>query len=130
RARVWQVGEHFEPFVQRFVSAAKPKQVNLADRLLALLGVTHGLRTNYDLFMEELRAQAKSDESYQTTAPRRVVEFPAGSAWIAITDLLLHAAVSGQHSLDQTFFLPAAAMQCPERSSLRILEQLSGRALV
>jgi len=127
--RVWQVGEGFEPFVRRFLPATKPKNVGLTDRLLARLGVTHGLRTNYDLLMEALRAQAKSDETYQSVAPRRVVEFPAGSAWIAITDLLLHGAISGQHSLDQTFFLPPTAMQRPERSSLRILEHLSGRAL-
>jgi hypothetical protein len=58
------------------------------------------------------------------------VSFPTGSAWIAITDLVLHGASSGQHSLDQTFFLPAEAMREPALSSLRILERLSGRNLL
>jgi len=43
---------------------------------------------------------------------------------------VLHGAISGQHSLDQTFFLPTAAMHDPSRSSLRILERLSGHRLV
>jgi 3-deoxy-D-manno-oct-2-ulosonic acid (Kdo) hydroxylase len=77
-----------------------------------------------------LRRLGKHNEDYQRDAPRRIVEFPAGACWIAITDLVLHGALSGQHSLDQTFFLPAAAMRDPSRSSLRILERLSGRRLV
>ena len=37
--------------------------------------------------------------------------------------------MSGQHSLDQTFYLPVEAMNDPSRSSLRILERLTGKAL-
>ena len=43
---------------------------------------------------------------------------------------VLHGAMSGQHSLDQTFYLPVEAMNDPSRSSLRILERLTGEALV
>jgi hypothetical protein len=70
------------------------------------------------------------DKEYQRTAPHKVVEFPTGSSWIAITDLVLHGAVSGQHSLDQTFYLPVEAMNDPSHSSLRILERLTGETLV
>ena len=58
------------------------------------------------------------------------MEFPAGASWIAITDLVLHGAMGGQHSLDRTFYLPVEAMNDPSRSSLRILERLTGEALV
>ena len=87
-------------------------------------------KTAYDLLVAELRRIAKHDREYQSAAPRRIVEFPSGSSWFAITDLVVHGAVSGQHSLDQTFFLPAVEMADPSRSSLRILERLTGRALV
>jgi hypothetical protein len=43
---------------------------------------------------------------------------------------VLHGAISGQHSLDQTFYLPVEAMKDSSRSSLRILERLAGHALV
>ncbi|MGH8443681.1 MAG: Kdo hydroxylase family protein, partial [Solimonas sp.] len=32
--------------------------------------------------------------------------------------------------LEQTFYVPVAALQYPERSPLRVLEKLAGRALV
>src|SRR5262249_32856774 len=128
--RVWQVGEPFEPFAQRFVAATHPKRPGLATALLRGLGIVHGPKTEYDRLLADLRDIAKHDEGYQRAAPRRIVEFPSGSCWFAITDLVLHGAVSGQHSLDQTFFLPPAGMADPDRSSLHILERLTGRALV
>ena len=130
RPRVWRVGETFEPFARRFVPTARPPRTSRVESVLARLGVTKGRRTAYDRLMADIRGQAKKDEDYQENAPQRVVSFPPGAAWIAITDLVLHGASSGQHSLDQTFFLPAEAMDEPGRSSLRILERLSGYSLL
>lgn len=129
RPRVWQVGEPFEAFASRFLASVEPRRPGWASSVLARLGILGGARTAYDVLLAELRRRGKRDEEYQRTAPRRIVEFPPGSTWIAITDLVLHGALSGQHSLDQTFFLPTAAMRDPSRSSLRILERLSGRRL-
>src|SRR5205085_8771038 len=97
--------------------------------LLGRLGIVRGSKTMYDQMIAEIRRLAKRDEEYQRTAPREIVEFPSGSCWFAITDLVPHGAMSGQHSLDQTFFLPAAGMQDPCRSALRSLERLTGRLL-
>ena len=83
----------------------------------------------YDCMVEDIRKLVKDDVDYQKNAPRKIVEFPRGSTWLAITDMVLHAAVSGQHSLDQTFFLPFTGMRDPSRSPLRILERLSGESL-
>jgi len=129
RPRVWQVGEPFEPFVKRFLAATHAKRPGFVAALLRGLGIVQGSKTAYDLLVAEIRDIAKHDREYQNAAPRRIVEFPSGSCWFAITDLVVHGAVSGQHSLDQTFYLPAAEMAHPERSSLRILERLTGRAL-
>ncbi len=79
--------------------------------------------------MAELREAGEGDDEYQRNGPRAIVEFPSGSSWLAITDLAIHGAVSGQHSLDQTFFLPVDAMRDPARASIRILERLTGKAL-
>jgi hypothetical protein len=80
--------------------------------------------------MMDLKRASARDKQYQGDAPRQVLEFPSGSCWIALTDLVLHGAVSGQHSLDRTWFLPVEVMRNPSRSSLRILERLTSRALV
>lgn len=133
RPRRWQVGEHFEPLVRRYLPAVRldPKvsASSVAANILATLGILKGRRTDYDAVMADLRRRIKGDEEYQRVAPRRIVEFPPGSAWIAITDLVLHGAMAGQNSLDQTFYLPPAVMSAPERSSLKILERLTGRQL-
>jgi hypothetical protein len=57
------------------------------------------------------------------------VSFAAGSTWLCFTDQVLHAALSGHCALEQTFHVPVAAMEHPERSPLRVLEGLAGRAL-
>ncbi|MGN8157374.1 Kdo hydroxylase family protein [Salinisphaera sp. RV14] len=129
RVRTWRVGETFEPFARRYVTSARPKQDGALEKLLARFGITKGHRTPYDLLMEDIRSQVKRDAEYQAQAPQKVVDFPAGTAWIALTDLVLHGAVSGQHSLDQTFFVPDEIMADPDRSSLHILERLTGRSL-
>jgi len=46
------------------------------------------------------------------------------------SDRVLHAALSGQYALEQTFYLPVEAMADQRDSPLRILENYYGRALV
>lgn len=130
RSRTWQVGEPFEPFANRFIPSLQPRSGGWVASVLARLGFIGGTKTPYDQLIAELRRVAKRDKEYQKTAPREIVEFPSGATWIAITDLVLHGGMSGQHSLDQTFFLPAVGMRDPSRSSLRILERLTHRQLV
>ena len=49
---------------------------------------------------------------------------------MAFTDQVSHAAMAGQYQLEQTFYLPVAAMIDESRSPLRILERLKSRRLV
>ncbi|MBS0424752.1 MAG: Kdo hydroxylase family protein [Proteobacteria bacterium] len=130
RLRIWQLGEPFEPFVQRFLPDVHVSGPSWFSSLLARLGIVDGVKTKYDQYIAALRALGMRDKEYQASAPRKLMEFPAGSSWIAITDLVLHGAISGQHSLDQTFYLPVEAMNDPSHSPLRILERLTGEALV
>jgi hypothetical protein len=130
RLRIWQLGEPFEPFVSRFLPAVSLGKRSWVSSILARLGIVDGTKTKYDQYVAALRALGIRDKEYQRTAPRKVMEFPVGASWIAITDLVLHGAISGQHSLDRTFYLPVEAMNDPSRSSLRILERLTGEALI
>jgi hypothetical protein len=129
RPRVWQVGEPFESFARRFVPGIRLREPGPIESLLSRIRIRRGRRTLYDDVIAELRLLGKRDREYQRTAPREIVTFPSGSSWLAITDLVPHGAVSGRHSLDQTFFLPATGMVDPHRSSLYILERLIGRQL-
>jgi hypothetical protein len=130
RLRIWQLGEPFEPFVRRFLPDVRLNKPSWVSAILARLGIVDGTKTKYDQYVAALRTLGMRDKEYQLSAPRKVMEFPVGASWIAITDLVLHGAISGQHSLDQTFYLPVEAMKDPSRSSLRILERLVGEALV
>jgi len=49
--------------------------------------------------------------------------------WIVFTDRVMHAALAGQFLLEQTFYLPVAAMRDASRAPLRILEDIYQRRL-
>lgn len=129
RPRVWHVGEPFEPFARRFVPSIPIHPPGWLETQLDRLRPERHRRSLYDEVIAELRRLGKGDREYQRTTPREIVEFPSGSSWLAITDLVLHGAISGRHSLDQTFLLPATGMAQPSQSALSILERLTGRQL-
>ncbi|MHB8562340.1 MAG: Kdo hydroxylase family protein [Acidiferrobacteraceae bacterium] len=128
RARHWRIGEPFEACARRFFPMIRPPLAG-AHTLLALLGVTQGRRSDYDHYMLRMHDRMKMDEVYQRNAPRHEADFAAGSSWIVFSDQTLHAALSGQYLLEQTLHLPVTAMHIPERSPLRVLERIAGRAL-
>jgi hypothetical protein len=130
RPRVWQVGEPFERFARRYVGSVAIRDAYGLRGILSRLVSARRRRSAYDDVIAELRLLGKRDQDYQRAAPRTLVEFPSQSCWFAITDLVLHGAISGRHSLDQTFFLPPTAMANPWQSSLYLLERMLGRALV
>jgi hypothetical protein len=127
--RVWHVGEPFEDVARRFAPKAR-QPWPLEPQLLSALGVTRGRRSRYDYLMLGLHDQAKLSADYQQNAPHTEIPFPAGAAWICFTDQVLHAALKGQYALEQTFHLPVEALCHPERSPLRVLERMTGQALV
>lgn len=126
--RVWELGESFEAVAQRFRGRV-PRQWPGSAWLLERLSITKGRRSAYDHIMLKLHDQAKLDNGYQQIASKTRVEFPAPSTWLAFTDRVMHAALAGQFLLEQTFYLPVAAMQDERYAPLRILEQLYQRKL-
>ena len=94
-----------------------------------LLHVTKQRRTPYDHLMLHLHDAMKADLSYQRDCAQQTVPFGAGSVWVCYSDQTSHAVMSGQHMLEQTFFLPVAAMRHPELAPLSVLERLQGHKL-
>ncbi|MGH7834303.1 MAG: Kdo hydroxylase family protein, partial [Candidatus Binatia bacterium] len=100
-----------------------------AGELLRLCGVTKSRRSAYPHFMLKIHDRMKADLDYQSEVDQTAYDFPAGSTWIAFTDQVSHAAMSGQYCLEQTFYLPVASMRDPSQAPLRILERLKVRKL-
>jgi hypothetical protein len=48
---------------------------------------------------------------------------------MVFSDVVSHAAMSGQHAFEQTYHLPVNSMMDPSRAPLRILENLLNREL-
>jgi len=126
--RVWEIGEPFDTVAERFHRGV-PRQLPGSAWLLEKLHVTKGRRSEYDHIMLNLHDRPKLDDDYQRTAPKTRVELPAQSTWMVFTDRVMHAALAGQFMLEQTFYLPVAAMQDERYAPLRILERLYQRKL-
>jgi hypothetical protein len=127
--RQWRVGEPFSNFAAQFLPRLRGMPPGQA-WAMQLLGLTRGRRSHYDHLMLALHDAGKLDAAYQESAPRAALSFPPGTTWMCFTDAVLHAALAGRCALEQTFYLPVAAMAEPARSPLRVLERLAGRALV
>ncbi len=126
--RVWRLGESFEAVAHRFVPTMS-EPIPGSSGFLMLLGATRTRRSTYDHFMLQLHDRMKADMSYQANAAQRLLAFAPGSTWCVFTDQVSHAAMTGQHALEQTFHLPVHRMREPIRAPLRVLERILGRTL-
>jgi hypothetical protein len=129
RARAWRLGDDFEAVARRFGSQLRVPLPGVG-HLLALARITKTPRSAYDALMLQLHDCMKADDRFQKESTQSRIDLRAGSTWLAFTDQVSHAATHGQYQLEQTFLLPVEAMRDPERSPLRVLERLKGRALV
>ena len=128
KPRVWRVGEPFETVARRFIPSIKPPFPGSA-KVMQLVGITKSMRSRADHYMLQMHDRMKLDDEYQRTVPHQVVQFPPGSTWVVFTDQVSHAAMSGQHALEQTFMLGVDHMADPEQAPVRVLERLKGRKL-
>jgi hypothetical protein len=87
-------------------------------------------RTPYDQFMLRLHDYLKENTEFQREGAKFRVDFRPYSTWIAFTDGVPHAALSGRLALEQTLIIPVNALVSAEKSPLRNLEELAGRPLV
>jgi hypothetical protein len=128
RPRVWKVGGPFESIVRRFGPTLRPP-VWGAHAAMYAFRITKAMRTPYDHYMLQLHDRMKADQEYQTKGDQFTYSFPAGSTWITYTDQVPHAALSGIHQLEQTFYVQVASLRNQASAPLRVLEGLLGRKL-
>ncbi len=127
--RRWHVGEPFEDFARAFLPRVGPHFPGKS-WLYDKLGVTRGRRSHYDELMLSLHDAGKLDSDFQRNSPHQAIEFPPGCCWLVFTDQVLHAALGGEFALEQTFHLDVSEMAAPDRAPVKVLERLSGKALV
>jgi hypothetical protein len=126
--RHWRVGEPFEAHAKRYLDAIR-RPVPGSAWLMATTGITKRRRTEYDHVMLQLHDRAKADAAFQKTSPQARADFAPGTTWVCFSDQVLHAALGGQHMLEQTFLLEVEHLHRPETSPLRTLERLLHRSL-
>ncbi|MER2965521.1 Kdo hydroxylase family protein [Serratia ureilytica] len=127
--RQWRVGEPFPELAQRFMPRLARYSV-FSSWLQHRVRITKTRRSHYDHLMLQLHDAMKADGDYQQQGPQLALAFPPGSSWICFSDQTPHAAMGGQFMLEQTFLLPVNKMQDPQRSPLKVLEQLRGQPLI
>jgi hypothetical protein len=128
RPREWRVGEPFVAHARRYLpSITRPLPGSAW--LMKTIGITKRRRTEYDHVMLQLHDHAKADLDFQKTGPQARVDFAPGTTWVVFSDQVLHAAMGGQHMMEQTFYLDVEDLQRPETSPLRTLERLLHRTL-
>jgi hypothetical protein len=128
-ARVWRIGEPFEAHAKRFLPQSKPLWPGQA-WLLKKLGLTKSKRSPYDQLMGQLHDLGKHDVDYQKNSPQMTLEIPPGATWVVFSDQVLHAVMSGQYMLEQTFYIQPEHLKDPSRGPLSILERLTGKQLL
>ena len=126
--RHWRVGEPFEAHARRYLGAIGKPWPGSA-WLLETLGITKRRRTEYDHVMLHLHDRAKADLEFQRSGPQARVDFAPGTTWVVYSDQVLHAAMGGQHMMEQTFLIDVESLRQPETSPLRTLERLLNRTL-
>jgi hypothetical protein len=129
KPRVWRLGEPFEDVAEKMAPRAS-SPIWGAAYLYKLLGITKDYRTPYDHYMLQIHDTMKGDSHYQKTVPQCEVKFPPGSTWMVFTDQVSHAAMSGQHVLEQTYHLPVDGIKNASTVPLRVLEKKLKKPLI
>lgn len=129
KPRIWRLGEPFPTVVKKIAPKTKPLWPGVAF-LLQKLKITKDYRTPYDHCMLQIHDIMKGDQEYQKRVNQEQVLFMPGDTWIVFTDQVSHAAMAGQHVVEQTFYLPTAAMQYQETPPLAVLEKHFQKKLI
>ena len=126
--RTWKIGGPFDEVARRFHPSLRAP-VPGSHLGMYLVRMTKDVRTPYDHYMLQLHDRMKADGEYQAQRDHVVHSFPAGSTWMVFTDQVPHAALSGIHQLEQTFYVPVSSLRNERSAPLRVLEHLLGRKL-
>ncbi len=93
------------------------------------LGLPNAGRSRYDEFMLGFHDYLKENQDFQQNCPQERIDFAPGSSWLVFTDLVPHAALSGQFALEQTFIVSRDSLLLPQLAPVNVLEELAGARL-
>jgi hypothetical protein len=130
--RVWVTADTFPALLEKFGAAAglPAGRPGLLDRLregaLSLFQPVRRRRSAYDAFMLRLHNFLKANADYQKNCPKRVWQFPPGSAWMVLTDTATHAALRGRFALEHSYFVAPETLALPEESPAALLRRACG----
>jgi len=132
-ARVWNTSETFEELARRFAGSGAmllPKALRpprrVAFKVARAVGLQSLARPPYDDWMLRFHHFLKANEEFQHSAPRSRWGFPPGSTWLAFTDMVSHAVLSGQFAVEQTLIISRHSLLRPEKAPITILERMAG----
>lgn len=127
-SRDWRLGKNFTEAMERFIPDIKKPATGMR-ALKQFFKITRGYQTLYDYYMLNLHNTMKANQEYQKQYPE-IYSLQPQTTWMVFTDAAPHAAMAGQHLLEQTFYLPPEHMAFPERSPLKRLEKFLNKSLV
>ncbi len=137
KARNWVTTDPFPVLAAKYAAdaglaeiAGESKLRYEAARLLEGFGLPVVARCPYDRFMLRFHEYLKRNTEFQTNCPKYTFDFPAGSTWLAFTDLVPHSVHAGQHALEQTLIVARRSMANPENAPVAVLESLCGQKLL
>lgn len=125
-----EFGGNGVPFPNAVGSTLKERIERKMLELVRKAGVKIPIRSPYDSFMLNLHNFLKENSEFQESCPKDAWEFPPNSCWAVYTDLVSHAAMSGQYALEQTFLIPHKALLFPDRAPVSVLERLSKQGMI
>jgi hypothetical protein len=117
-ARTWLIGDHFPQVAKRYAMDAGLKKfaqrasvpTSMVRKVIAplqrLLGNRVADRAPYDQFMLHLHDYLKENTEFQRDGAKFRVDFRPYWTWIAFTDAVPHAVLSGRLALEQTLIIP------------------------
>jgi len=135
KPRVWATTQTFDVLARQFAMAAGLSDIaaqtrspfrrwRVLIRLARSAGIPFLDRSPYDQFMLGFHHYLKANQAFQEGCPKYRWEFPPNSTWIVFTDMVAHAALSGQFALEQTFIVSRDALLLRHKAPVCILESL------
>jgi len=140
QSRRWVTTETFDVLVTLYASSLLPvsntfekvrkSAVYWVCKAAQSMGLPLVARSPYDDFMLRFHHSLKENQDFQIQSPKYTWDFPPYSSWIAFTDMVPHAVLSGQYALEQTYILSRKALLSPEKAPANVLEDLCGVSMV
>ena len=131
--RRWVTTDTFDVLLRRFGSDPQLRGIyasgsvaqlrRAVGKLAKSAGLPITVRPPYDEFMLTFHNFLKEHDEFQANCPKQVFDFPPGSVWIAYTDMVSHAVLSGRFALEQTFLISRESLVAKELAPINLLDR-------